>query len=916
MSGCSNREIEDVSSCLDKLPSSFRYHLVNSDDSTFARYCRMVGCKVIMDNINIINHCLLDLPPEEYWDQYQEVRRYSVKMAGILESEYHYGKPMKAIKEKLALPYETRQKINAIKDCLDSLYWEKGLTVGQRIEGFLDVMPRLERYGDRDMMGVCQMNLAEQYRKKGDYNNFLRFINRAMKTMESYGNYKMLCQALGRLGIYYENTGRADSMIICYERARRLANGCRFPVQAARISSFYGGYYSRQGRFSLAQDMFQRAIEQCRQYGGGYREIRFLLHAVNFYSDLGCWDIVERLLDRVHILERRYRDHQIQDLFRIRISQVEGRLMMARGDLSRSNAIFEEIKNETSQLSYRGEHAQLLFYWAEGLCQSGCPEKALSLIEEGGSYCSEKMISDWEARLFLLEAEAEFSLGNYDKTKQALEFFEQPGWENRKKLARCWVKHDALLGLLNLGRGNETAARKYLVQGLGRLADYVAETDGSVHSYLWVERCEELRNLLHDVTGSDPRLGYGAEMLWRYFYRGLGSGINGLSGNRLDCFATDNGGDWNAALKQIMHIAAEAECLVNSKNAVHIVYLIKEDRIWRWTAGRGGIRRDVLEGSVDRIKALVAEAIGQMSSDPCRDDTGIDQSLADRLSILARLLLPEEFVNPSGKRDSGLTYITTNGFLGQVPFETLNVGTGGEYRPLIMDRDIAYLRYMEPSLERENCGPGMIVVSPEVSDALQKRYAYPRRLKEAYNEGAAVAGVDPAAVFLKGRWATKENLLKGWEKASYIYMAVHTLRNPKVPYLMLIPLAAPSDTTEHEKLYLDTADIRASDLSRSELVILSSCASGAPYCEDTDAGPSLGDAFLDAGSGAVVQTFWDVRDSDATEFMKSFVRDWKREGRDPVHSLCEEKRELIRREGVDSHPFRWAAYSIKLGRLK
>ena len=105
------------------------------------------------------------------------------------------------------------------------------------------------------------------------------------------------------------------------------------------------------------------------------------------------------------------------------------------------------------------------------------------------------------------------------------------------------------------------------------------------------------------------------------------------------------------------------------------------------------------------------------------------------------------------------------------------------------------------------------------------------------------------------------------------------------------------------------ADVRSADLSGCELVILSACASGAPYlASDRRLGPSMGEAFLDAGAWAVIQTSWPVADRDARRFVERFVSIWK-PGSDPVAALADTRRQFIQ-DGES--PRVWAAWSIHL----
>jgi CHAT domain-containing protein len=209
----------------------------------------------------------------------------------------------------------------------------------------------------------------------------------------------------------------------------------------------------------------------------------------------------------------------------------------------------------------------------------------------------------------------------------------------------------------------------------------------------------------------------------------------------------------------------------------------------------------------------------------------------------------------------------------------------------------------------------VILFNAATSRELGRRYLFHKKLKEAQEEAEAVVALDATAHVLEGKSATKPRLLSLWEDASYLYMATHTFRNPQIPYLMLIPLAPTRDSVAPDAAYLDVTDIRAADFSKCSIVVLSGCSSGAPYVEAGTAGPGLGDVFLDAGAAAVVQSFWDVRDDDAKELMTSFIRLWNDPESSVIHSLCEARRKTMQSPAGVRHPFRWAAYAVKIGSL-
>jgi hypothetical protein len=78
----------------------------------------------------------------------------------------------------------------------------------------------------------------------------------------------------------------------------------------------------------------------------------------------------------------------------------------------------------------------------------------------------------------------------------------------------------------------------------------------------------------------------------------------------------------------------------------------------------------------------------------------------------------------------------------------------------------------------------------------------------------------------------------------------------------------------------------------------------------TRPGPSLGDAFLDAGAAAVIQSGWDVGNRETAAFMRAFLAE-SRAGAPPATALARARRAIMAApEGAS--PRVWAAWSANL----
>ncbi|UCF06074.1 MAG: CHAT domain-containing protein [bacterium] len=920
---CTSRKEDKLQEFLSVLPPDMAYHLTSSDDSTLAQYARDAGYCTISDSISKLAELMSKMSLEEYKRNAPLLMPFHERLARILASEYHYGSEMVIISFLGTLPLDASYEITVMRKESQRLRYNPNLTVIEKLEKQLSFLKKFEEKGARCEAAQCKSWISELYGDIGNNREWMRYLRAACSDGIELDMRILACQTLGVLGAIYGEVGKIDSMIICYEKAKQITKQSRLPNQASRISAFYSGYYLRQGRLSLVHDLLQESMELCREYKGGYWEIRRVSDAMKFYAIFECWEIVTRLCERARVLERKYeKNSYVTDflkIFILRIDQYEARSLMARGNIKEAETIFRSIRRPVDDLPNRLEYVEMLFHWAKGLLENGRPDDAQSIIREGSLRAEQEFFPKEASKFALLTARAEFDLGNYHMSRLALQQFDHLAEQYKEKLRSEWIERYALLGMLERRTGNVQAAASVLEEGLAYLKRFVVKMDASALSYLWIGGCEELRQLMHEVTSHDPALGYGAELYWHNFYRLLGSYARedtDLDPDQMHHAATYTAPHADGSIiDHFQALAESARARITNSGAIHSVYLVHSNEIWRWTLSHAGFQRETLDALAEEVRDLVSETWKEMSTDPIDREAVVSPALVENLRSLARTLLPAEVMHEAVSDSSAPFFITTDGFLGQIPFETFNVAAAGEYTPLLQSRDIAYLRYMDPAVDGSNLGPGVILVNADPSKELRNRYPFQQQLREVMEEGKAVSTLDPSARFLEGETAKKENLESIWEDASYIYLATHTLRDPEVPYLMLIPLASPGEGLGPDAAYLDMTDIRAADLSTCDIVVLSGCSSGAPYVGASNVGPSLGDAFLDAGAGAVVQTFWDIRDDEARRLMTSYVQAWGEQGVSKIHSLCNTRRIALRGPLGIRHPYNWASYSIKIGKL-
>ncbi|UCG52417.1 MAG: CHAT domain-containing protein [Candidatus Latescibacterota bacterium] len=902
-------------------------HLISSDDSTLARYGREVGFLVLNRTRSKIGREVNRLYLEGNANEASILQHYARRIGRVLASEYHYECDERDDNFIDRLSPDTLVALIRLRTEDISILENPDLSAIDKLKRYYELTRSFEELGDQRYAAASRYRVAMLLEAIGNDKEHKRYLHSACSEFSELGYHKMTCQALGVLGSLHQREGRTDSMIVCYEKAKRIAHRSRIAEQAARISSFYAWYYAGHGRLSLAHDLLNEAIEICREYKGGYKEIRFIVEAMKFHANLGCWEIVDRLLRRTRVLEREY-PGELTNLFNVQLlrdDQVEARMHMARGNPRAAEEIFREtiaeIENMHLPHSYREEIPTIHLHWAEGLLDNDRPNDALAIAREGLRRCVEISATNLSARFALVLAKASHQLSDIETTAWALQRFDDIVKGDEVRLQREWVARDVLHSRLDLASNDQPSAIHALEEGLARFTEFVTKLDPAAQSYLWIGECDDLRQLMHDLTSHDPLLGYGAELYWRDLYRAIGR--EHPYGRHADAEERQTrseqiakrSGEFGSIFDDFSERALRAKTRVNEIRAIHCTYLLRSDEVWRWTVTPTVVRRDVLGIATNKLRDLVLESWRMMSVDPSDPARGPSPRLSKNLRMLAHVLLPPEVSDETKVFPEATLLISTDGFLSRIPFETFDIGSGEEYEPLLVRRDVAYLRHADPPTDASNAGPGVILASSRPSERLRNRYPFQPELPDVLPEVLLVKAMDPGTTLLSGDSATKSNLRSEWEEASYVYLAAHTLRDPQVPYLMLIPVATPADELAPEAAYLDFADIRAADLRNCETAVLSGCSSGAPYVEARVVGPSLGDAFLDAGTGAVVQTFWDVRDDAARELMKTFTLSWLRGECSTTRALCNARRNALRGPDGVRHPFSWASFSIKISRL-
>ena len=908
------------------LPAEITTLLVNDNDSTLALYARDAGLESIVDAHRHFADLIHGMSQQEYLRHSDRLYTLNKRLCIVLAEEFNYEFYLNDLEFFETFLPAKRQEVMIARANIWLTAFEPGLTHETKIDsltGYYNMM-----LGIKDTCGACmaKMALSTMYGATGDRNKEKRYIIDVSKDFAELGFHRLTCQSLGVLGAIYEREGKIDSMEMCYQAARDLATNSQLSAQISRFSYFYARRYARMGRLALANDFFNEAIEICKTYNGGCFEIRYIFHAMEFYADYSCWETVERLLSRAIILEKIYDNTKLSKGIVFGNKFIEARWHMAHGNVEKANSLFREAEKPSMTGPYFVNHDNHLYYWARGLLDNELFDDAIEIIDRGLINSSQKSLPREETKFLTLKASAEFMRGNTEEARKALERFDVVSPELHNPLMHDWITRDVLRARIAMAEGNRTEALACVEEGLDRLRSFVELMDISVQGYLWINDCIELRRLIHELTVHDPKLLYGAELFWRSLTLDMGISqawqANPETLYALAMAATIGSGKTarphpDASLTDYFtSLAEKAISSIRKLDAVHCMYMADNNHIKRLTVYPDDIRCTTIACTREELHDLVIETHKHMSGEKHTNGTAYSIDIHSNLSKLSQYLLPDDLYKYARPGNPRALMITTDDFLNGIPFETFNIGADSEYVPLLKDFDVAYLRHFETrNAQHISDNPGVVIVNSYSDISSRGRNPFGHKLRCVKAEGQAIAALDENAILLWGLHATKQEIKKRWEAASYLYFATHIIRDPEIPFLVLIPVATPDGDSSPESGYLDFTDIRSADFSKCDVVVLSGCSSGVPSVATRNIGPSLGDAFLDAGAAAVISTFWDVKDEEARSLMTSYAREMETNGHSHIKALCGARRKLFDEDPYSRDSFSWASYALHIGRV-
>ncbi|HXS81874.1 MAG TPA: CHAT domain-containing protein [Methylomirabilota bacterium] len=873
------REQDRVSAILRVAPAlepELARHLILDSDAEFQAFAAASYTLDLRAAVAAFAGLVPAAPTADYERAYRLVRPYWGRATTALEQCFGLRAYARDLAHIDSLTVEERWKTRSLGLYLDSLNSRSraGLPIGPA--AIAEQVAWCEAGGHwRQLMGLREWLAGNCHAHGGRYDEERRHKREALALARLTGDVLKSCQLAGEL-MHLDSTlsvAQEDALLDSLQ-AESQRHG--IVDQVGRFYAFKASVAKRQGRLVLERRLRFQALEAWDGVPNSAGRVRPLVELTGFLVGLDCWDEVSALIRRSEAhaagFRKPLRDMAMLDvtLYRAQALAHDGREREALPVLERLDpARIRTLRPVLAPPAY-SELASV----HEAL---GHDDEALAELERGIDFCLDYPLPSAIPPLLAQSARLLVRNGAPDSALRRLRWFDA-------RFPRLELKpavHVELLGIRSQAQsrlGDRSAARASLTHALETLWTWAYTSDAGAESYLALADPPGLRESLFEVSPHAPGPTYRSELALQAWVRVLGGRARGEPAARWD---------W--------HTTSLAPSL--QPGEAHVLFAFVGGRLCRWSATPGGVSLDTLAGDPAEWRRRVS-ALRESLARP-----GGESSARASLRSLARELLPDRL-----RADQQLRrlYWSPAGPLAAIPLEALDVGSGERYEPLGSRLEAATLR--GAASERAPAAGVSVVAAPELSEAEQRLHPGLVPLQQSAAEAEDVRRAWPRARVLNGAAATEAAVLESWTDAGLIHIAAHLVRLDEIPYYDFIPLAP--DRTGARDATLEVADVRQCDLSRCELVVLSTCASGVPYVGRRRVGPSMADAFLDAGARAVLRSLRPVEDGEARRFVDAFLGEWRANGHDAVAAAHGARLRLSAAGPAWDSPAAWATWSV------
>ncbi|MCA9751425.1 MAG: CHAT domain-containing protein [Gemmatimonadetes bacterium] len=705
-----------------------------------------------------------------------------------------------------------------------------------------------EKRGHAAALAVAESEEANFAFRRRDYAGWYEHAQRSFSIAEENQLPIMQAQTLGVAALYHTRA-RPDSANYYYSRVLEVAERSDIPTQTGRVHGLRATSYFTAGRFVSAHEEHQAALAVWDRSSIPWQGIRQVTEAMEFYSFLGANRVAQRLRRRAAALL----PSLLEAAANWNVRPYEYTMARAdAGDLIRAGKLDEAIEalyrlNERVREESRDD--AIILVNTLDVCQMLLDlerfAQADSVAREARAFLERTELKDGRVALGLFEAEAALGLDEPERAERALR-------EIEPLLASVPYQHDITAGyrvarIRLAGRTGDAAAIAVTVTGaLQFVNDELRNAEEGPFAYLFVGRAlDQIRREIQRLLVADPSLGYAFEWTWR----GLPVPRSG------EHDAAPEGETAEAVVRSwIRERATPVPAL--SPGDRHLLFAIENDStLVRYVAEATSVRRERVPETTGELARRIAQAEDHLARGELDTST---TPANDALRELAHALLPADL--PEGAR---LLFSPVD-VLSALPFPAVDVGED-RYVPLLVAHDVALLRPVPVRSPGPPPRVPMLAIAPTYSRSLRRQWPDLAPLTANQDEGRMAADAF-RGVALLGAEADRDHVVDAWASAERVWIAGHAIQDPEIPFVTFVPLAGDVDYR------VDATDILTSDFSSCREVVITGCASGAPYVDDYGiTAPSLGAYFVDAGAEAVVHARCRVDDQAAFAFARELL---------------------------------------------
>jgi CHAT domain-containing protein len=339
-------------------------------------------------------------------------------------------------------------------------------------------------------------------------------------------------------------------------------------------------------------------------------------------------------------------------------------------------------------------------------------------------------------------------------------------------------------------------------------------------------------------------------------------------------------------------------------------YSVLDDKVLIWVVSKTHISSEVIETDIETLNQKIRLFLRGVSSASGSRSPETAKANTDLYSILIQPI--ERFLD-----DQKVLCIVPDKLLNYLPFSALISPASGKYLIERYQLELApsssmFLICSASARQRSGIKRERLL---SIGNPSFDRAAYPflADLPSAAREAEAIAKYYPSAIVFLGDNARRSSVAKEFEKSDVVHLALHYVTNETSSLLSKLVLARDSSATGSISKSSDDAlpiyEIYGMTLSRSRLVVLSTCESGIERQYRGEGPISAARPFIAKGVPLVVASLWKVDSDSTTQLMINFHRHRKLDGLPSVEALRRAQRDMLAdKDPRYRDPYYWASF--------